>query len=154
GARTIGVGDRPPVLGDRVVRAVREALVGREAVVEAVVRRGQHVALFVGEELLDRIGLLDVRDVPVPNALPRRVRVAAEHQLTARGVDLQELGAVGVAAEGQVDDQARGNLFPAGDDLGLVGENLAHYLGDRLGRVPTDWGPGARLGGRSDLLAR
>src|SRR5213083_2070971 len=80
-----------------ITGGVRDWLVSRHAVVEAHVSRPrrQHVALLVGEHLLDGVRLLDVRDVPVPNAFPGRVRVAAEHQLAAGRVHLQQLRAVG-----------------------------------------------------------
>src|SRR4029434_4594455 len=99
GAGAVGVSDGPPVLGDRVVGRVGEPLMGRQAVVEAGRLRRQDVALLVGEELLDRFRLLDVRNVPIREPLPGGVGVAAEYKLTPRGVALQELRAVGMAPE-------------------------------------------------------
>jgi len=82
---------------------------GRKAVVEAGRIRRQNVALLVCQELLDRIRLLDVCDVPVADPLPGRVGVAAEDQLTRRSVHLQELRPVGMATERGVDYEASGD---------------------------------------------
>ena len=72
---------------------------GCEAVVEAGRIRSQNVALLIGQKLLDGVRLLDIRDVPVSDPLPGGIGVAAEHQVTPRGVDLQELRPVSMAAE-------------------------------------------------------
>src|SRR4030095_1506222 len=125
-------GDGPPVLGDRVVGRVGEPLMGRQAVVEAGRLRRQDVALLVGEELLDRVRLLDVRNVPITDPLPGGVGVAAEYQLTPRGVDLQELRAVGMAPERRVDHETGGELVSSVDDFGLFGKHLPLNFEDRL----------------------
>src|SRR5438067_8748555 len=65
----------------------------------------QRVALLVRQKLLDRVRLLDVRDLPVPDALPGRIGVAAEHELADGRVHLEELRTVRVAPEGGVDNQ-------------------------------------------------
>src|SRR5438034_924653 len=135
----------PPVGCDWIRRGVGGRLVGRDAIVEAVLRRREDIAFLVREELLDRVRLLDVRHEPVPDTRPRRVRVAAEHQLPPRGVDLQELGSVGVPAERRMNDQPRGNLLPSVDDLRLAVEGFAQDLLDRLGRIAADRAPRAGL---------
>src|SRR5207237_4580995 len=91
GTGAVSVGYGPPVLRDRVVGRVGEPFMGRDAVIEAGRIRRQNVALLVGQELLDRVCLLDVCDVPVSDPLPGRIGVTAKHQLTPRGMDLQEL---------------------------------------------------------------
>src|SRR5712675_2372951 len=111
---------------------------GRKAVVEAARIRRQHVALLVCQELLDRVGLLDVCYVPVSNPFPRRVCVAAEDQLTQRGVYLQKLRPVGMPSERGVDQQTRGDLESSVDDFGLAGEDLALDFRDRLRGISTD----------------
>ena len=97
----------------------------RNAVVEAARFRRQHIALFICEELLNGVGLLDIRHVPVSDSLPGRVCVTAEDQLTHRGVYLQELRSVGMASESGVDYQARGDLESSVDDFGLASKDLA-----------------------------
>ena len=151
--RAIAVRDVPPVGRDRIIRRVRLRLVRRDAVLEAVLLRGQDIALLVREHLLDRVGLLDVRDKPVPDPLPGGVGVAAEHELPARGVDLQELRPVGVAAERRVDDHPRSDLVPSIDDLRLAMEDLAQDLLDRLRRIAANRAAHACLRRRPDLFA-
>ena len=121
---------------------------GREAVIEAVRIRGQHVAFLVGQELLDRIGLLDVCHVPVTDPFPRRVRVTAEDQLAPSSVNLQELRAVGMAPERRVDYQARSDPVPSVDNLCLAGEDLAFDFRQRLWRISANRGSCTGLGGR------
>src|SRR5262245_12187335 len=58
---------RPEVLGERILVRVRERLVLGHAV---LVPARDLVALLVGEELLDGVGLLRVRDHPVANTFP------------------------------------------------------------------------------------
>src|SRR5262249_51502188 len=102
-----------------------------------------------GQELLDRVGLLDVRDVPVPDPLPGGVRVAAEYELAARGVDLEQLRPVSMAPERWVDHQARRDLESSVDDDCLAGHDLALDFREGLGRVSANraprtgllWGP-------------
>src|SRR4030095_3086218 len=89
---------------------------------------------------------------PVPDTRPRRVRVAAEHQLPPCGVDLQELGSVGVSPERGVNDEDWGDLFPSVDDLRLAVEDFAQDLLDRLGRIAADGAPRAGLLRWPDLL--
>src|SRR2546421_5866238 len=118
----------------------------RNAVVEAARRRRrQRVALLVRQKLLDRVRLLDVRDLPVPDALPGRIGVAAEHELADGRVHLEELGTVRVAPEGRVDGQAVLDLVPSVDDLSLAAQDLAEDLLERLRGVPADRAPGAAL---------
>src|SRR2546427_8039079 len=69
-ARAIPSGDVPPVGRDRIRRRVRGRLMSRNAVVEAILLRCQDIAFLVGEELLGRIRLLDVRHEPVPDPRP------------------------------------------------------------------------------------
>ena len=136
---------------ERVVGRVRDRLVRGDAVVEAVQPRREDVALLVGEELLDGVGLLDVGHQPVTDARPRRIRVAAEHQLTAAGVDLQQLRAIGVAAERRVDHQPAVDLMTSVDDPGLAAEHLAQDLLNRLRRIPAHRRARAGLLRRPDL---
>src|SRR5215472_15980069 len=78
-------------------------------------------------------------------SLPRGVRVAAENQLTRRGVYLQELRPVGMAAERGVDQQARGDPESSVDDFGLAGEDFALDFRERLRGIATDRAPRASL---------
>src|SRR5262249_42980462 len=103
------------------------------------------IAFLIRKEWLYRALLLDVRHEPVADSRPGRVRVAAEHELPPRRVDLQELRAVRVAPEGRVDHQARTDLLAPVDDLGHAGEGLAENLLYGLRRIPADGGPGASL---------
>src|SRR5438132_9525643 len=80
----------PRVPGERIPFAVAQGLVRSDAV---LIAPRDLVALLVREELLDRISLLRVRDHPVPDALPGRVRVAPEHQGPDGRVDFEELRA-------------------------------------------------------------
>ena len=116
--------------------------------------RRQDIAFLVREELLDRVRLLDIRHEPVPDSRPGGVGVAAEHELPARRVDLQELRPVGVPAERRMDDHPRRDLVPAVDDLRLAAEDLAQDLLHRLRRIAADRAPRAGLRRRSDLLRR
>src|SRR5439155_17138457 len=120
----------------RCKRPAREPTRSGEALVSRP--RRQHVTLLVGEHLLDGVRLLDVRDVPVPDAFPGRVRIAAEHQLAAWRVHLQQLRAVGVAPEGRMNDHAPPDLVAPVDDVRLSAENLAEDLVDGLGRISAD----------------
>src|ERR1051326_4709317 len=67
---------------------------------------------------------------------------------------LQQFGAIGVAAERGVDNQARRDLVPTVDDLCLVAQYFAHDLRDSLRRIPTHRGARACLCWRPDLLTR
>src|SRR5215472_2595255 len=125
---------------------------GGEAVVEAGRIRSQHIALLVGQELLDRVSLLDVCDVPVPDSFPGGVRVAAENQLAARGVDLQQLRPVSMAAERWVYHQARRNLETSVDDDCLAAHDLALDFREGLRRVSANRAPRAGLRRRSYSL--
>src|SRR6266542_2371621 len=145
GTRAVAPGDIPPVGREGVRRRVGGRLMGGHTIIEAVQPRRQDIALLVGEKLLDRVRLLDVRHEPVPDARPGRVRVTAEHQLPPRGVDLQALRAVAVAPEGRVDHQARADLLASVDDLGLAAEGLAENLIYRLRRIAADGAPSAGL---------
>src|SRR5438034_62730 len=145
GTRAVPPRDVPPVGGDGVGRRVGGRLMGGDAIVEAVRPRGQDIALLVRKELLDRVRLLDVRYEPVADSRPGRVRIAAEHELPPRRVDLQELRAVSVAPEGRVDYQARTDLPAPVDDLGLAGEGLTENLLYGLRGIPADGAPGASL---------
>src|SRR5215467_12818186 len=68
----------PRVLRQRVLVGVAERLVTGHAV---LITARDLVALLIGEELLDRVGLLDVGDFPVADRFPRGVRVRTEDQL-------------------------------------------------------------------------
>src|SRR6185295_4617659 len=68
----------PGILGQRITLGVRKRLVCTDAVLIAT---RDLVALLVGQELLNRIRLLWIGDVPVAYGFPGRVRVTAEYQL-------------------------------------------------------------------------
>src|SRR2546425_945709 len=67
-------------------------------------RQRQDVALLVGEHPLDGVRLLDVRDVPVADPFPGRLRIAADHDLADGRVHLQELRVVGATSGREMND--------------------------------------------------
>src|SRR5262245_11247140 len=135
----------PGVLRERVLVRVRERLVRGDAVLVAA---GHLVALLVRDELLDRVGLLRVGNHPVPDALPRRVRIAAEHQLSDRGGHLEKLGASRVGTVCWMDLDAGGDLHLAVHDHGFTGQDLSVDLVEGLGRIAAGGSPRAAAGRR------
>ncbi len=105
--RAISFGPTPGVLGKRILVRERQRLVRRNAVVIAA---GDLVAFLICKELLDRVGLLNVRGHPVANPFPRRIRVGAEHQLADAGRHFQQLRAGCMRTERRMDDDARQDL--------------------------------------------
>src|SRR5215510_4719705 len=111
----------PEVLRERILVRVGERLVCGDAVLVAA---RDLVALLVGQELLDRVGLLRVCDHPVADPFPRRIGVASEDQLADRRRYFEELRAGGVGSVGRVNDDAGGDLHGAVDDDRFAAQNL------------------------------
>src|SRR5262249_57320183 len=100
--------------------------------------------------VLNRVGLLRIGDHPVPDALPRRVGIAAEHQLADRGGYLEKLGARRVSSVSWMDLDTRGDLHLAVDDHGLAGQDLSVDLVQGLGGIAAGGSTRATAGGGVD----
>src|SRR5215472_12192441 len=133
----------PGVLSDRVGVGIGQRLMGGDAV---LIPAGDLVALLIGQELLDRVGLLNVGGHPIANPLPRGIGVGAEYELADAGRYFEQLRAGSMSAEGRMNLDARQDLRLAVDDHGLAVQHLAVDLAHSQRRIPAGRGAHAAAG--------